>query len=72
MKVDPNAGSLIAAPVNENRVAGLAKGRATQAHAQGKISTGEKSKIHAQADRAIGHTFHSHKGTKYTTPKEPL
>lgn len=64
MKPDPNAGSLIAAPVNENRVAGLVKGRATQAHAKGKISTGELARIHAQSNRAIGHTFHSIKGKK--------
>lgn len=63
MKTDPNAGSLIAAPIDP-RAQGLAKGRATQAHAKGKMSTGEKVRIHAQADRAIGHTFHSHKGTK--------
>lgn len=64
MKVDPNAGSLIAAPVVDNRAHGLAKGRATQAHAKGKISTGELAKVHAQANRAIGHTFHSIKGKK--------
>jgi hypothetical protein len=46
------------------RAAGAAKGRATQAHARGKISSGERARIHAQADRAIGHTFHSHRGTK--------
>lgn len=64
MKPDPNAGSLVAAPVNENRNHGLAKGRATQAYMRGKMSTGEKAKVHMQADRAIGHTFHSHRGTK--------
>lgn len=63
MKPDPNAGSLIAPPL-DNRAQGLAKGRATQAHAKGKISTGEMAKVHAQANRAIGHTFHSIKAKK--------
>lgn len=69
MKPDPNAGSLIAPPVDEapsnpKRAAALAKGRATQAYEKGKISTGQRAKIHSESDRAIGHTFHSHKGTR--------
>lgn len=48
----------------QRRAAAAAKGRATQAHARGQISSGERARIHAQSDRAIGHTFHSHKGTK--------
>jgi hypothetical protein len=45
--------------VNDKSHAGLAKGRATQQHARGSISTGEKAAIHAKANRVIGHTFHS-------------
>lgn len=42
--------------------AALAKGRATQAYARGKIHGGQKAAIDAKANRVIGHTFHSHKG----------
>lgn len=48
----------------QSRNAGLEKGRATQAHSKGKISSGELAATHARANRAIGHTFHSHRGTK--------
>lgn len=40
--------------------AGGEKGRATQSHAAGNMSSGTKAKIHAQSDRIIGHTFHSY------------
>jgi len=44
--------------------AGADKGRATQSHAAGKMSSGKKAAIHAQANRVIGHTFHSIKESK--------
>jgi hypothetical protein len=45
--------------------AGGDKGRATQQHAAGNMTSGNKAVIHAQADRVIGHNFHSYpKDTK--------
>jgi hypothetical protein len=46
----------------KNRMQGLVKGRATQAHSRGTMGYGEKVVVHAQANRVIGKTFHSHKG----------
>lgn len=46
----------------DKRHAGLAKGRATQQFAKGRLSSGQKAAIDAKANRVIGHTFHSHKG----------
>lgn len=51
-------------PIPDKRHAGLAKGRAAQMFEKGKISSGQKAAIDAKANREIGHTFHSHKGTK--------
>lgn len=51
-------------PMPDKRHAGLAKGRATQQYARGKLSSGQKAAIDAKANREIGHTFHTHKGTK--------
>jgi hypothetical protein len=51
--------------VNADRMkAGGNKGRATQQHKRGTMSSGTKAKVQQQSDRALGHTFHSHKGTK--------
>lgn len=46
-------------PVNDKSHAGLAKGRAAQMYARGKLSGGQKAAIDAKANRVIGHTFHS-------------
>lgn len=51
------------APVDSRKAAALSKGRATQAYNRGEIHAGQRTAAHTQADRAIGHTFHSHKGT---------
>lgn len=51
-------------PVNDKQHAALAKGRATQQYEKGQLSSGKKAAIDAKANRVIGHTFHSHKGTK--------
>lgn len=51
-------------PVNDRTHAALAKGRAAQQAARGTITGGQKAAIDAKANRVIGHTFHSHKGTK--------
>lgn len=50
----------VAYPVQ--RAAGAAKGRATQAHERGTMNCGERVRIHTEANRVLGHTFHSHKG----------
>jgi hypothetical protein len=47
---------------SKNRVQGLVKGRATQAHSRGAMGHCEKVAVHAQANRVIGKTFHTHKG----------
>lgn len=47
----------------QRQSAGGNKGRATQQHARGTMTSGEKAKTHSQADRQLGHTFHSHKGS---------
>lgn len=44
--------------------AGLAKGRATQQYARGTMTSGKKAATDAEANRQIGHTFHSLKGKK--------
>lgn len=62
MKVKTDLGSL--KPIDEKKNAALAKGRATQAYNRGEIHAGARTVAHTQADRTIGHTFHSHKGTK--------
>lgn len=53
-------------PVNaqssDKKNAGLAKGRATQQLAKGRINAGNKNVIDTKANRVIGHTFHSIKG----------
>lgn len=49
---------------HQNSKAGLEKGRASQQFAKGKISGGQKAAADARANRKIGHTFHSHKGSK--------
>lgn len=51
-------------PVNDKTHAALAKGRATQQYARGNLSSGQKAAIDAKANRVIGHTFHTHRGTK--------
>lgn len=56
----PNSGKALAP--DTKRLAALEKGRATQAHARGKINASELNAIHTKANRAIGHTFHSLKG----------
>jgi hypothetical protein len=49
--------------VNADRMkAGADKGRATQQHARGTMSSGKRAAEHAKANRALGHTFHSIKG----------
>lgn len=47
-----------------NSHAGLAKGRATQQYGRGTMTGTLKAAVDAKANRAIGHTFHSHKGSK--------
>lgn len=51
-------------PINDRSHAGLAKGRAAQQAARGTITSGQKAQIDAKANRFLGHTFHSIKGTK--------
>jgi len=46
------------------RKAGGDKGRATQSHAAGNMTSGKKAVVHSQANRDIGHTFHSIKESK--------
>lgn len=46
-------------PINDKAHAALAKGRATQQYARGKLTGGQKAAIDAKANRTIGHTFHS-------------
>jgi hypothetical protein len=43
-------------------MAGGNKGRATQQHSRGTMSSGKRAAEHAKANRALGHTFHSIKG----------
>lgn len=51
-------------PINDKRHAGLAKGRASMMYEKGRITGGQKAAIDSKANREIGHTFHSHKGSK--------
>ena len=46
----------------DRMAAGGNKGRATQQHRRGTMTSGQKARVHSQSDRALGHTFHSHKG----------
>lgn len=46
----------------QRQAAGGNKGRATQQHRRGTMTSGRKARTHAEADRALGHSFHSHKG----------
>lgn len=50
----------------KNKLAGLAKGRATQQYSRGTMTGVKKAAIDAQANRTIGHSFHSYKGTART------
>jgi hypothetical protein len=46
----------------QRQMAGGNKGRATQQHSRGTMSSGKRAAEHAKANRALGHTFHSIKG----------
>lgn len=51
-------------PVSDKTHATLAKGRATQQFNRGNLSSGERAQINAAADRTLGRTFHTHRGSK--------
>lgn len=48
----------------QRQAAGGNKGRATQQHRRGTMTSGKKARTHAESDRTLGHTFHSYRVPK--------